>query len=357
MSLTKAREEYEQNMAAWIALMVMVDTFAIQAISSEPYFRSLSSRVKAWPTIAEKLSRKAHTEHLSDIRDIVGLRVVVAEPNAIPVVLERLGVVLEFEQQSRNESRWHDDPRFQSVNVIGRIRPQDALSPEWHPFQGQPVEIQVRSALANAWDKLEHDLAYRLPEHAPAVVKLQAGNSAVDHLNSIIDEFEALLGKPDVHEKQDVHPFLVKHPFLLHPNPDDVLSERPIGLGTEYRMDFLIREADGSYVVVEIENPNHALVTRNGDIAAPVNHAQQQIEDWQEWIEDNLPTVQRYYPDISAPRGLVVIGRSRSFSRTEHRKIARRNINLAGRVKIVTYDELLTGARSYTASLRKTLNG
>jgi hypothetical protein len=103
---------------------------------------------------------------------------------------------------------------------------------------------------------------------------------------------------------------------------------------------------------VEIENPRHKLFNKNGDFSSAVNHALRQVEDWQEWIEDNLSVVQKKFPDISSPLGFVVIGRSKNLSKAELRRLARRNINTRGRMKIITYDELINIARTYVNSIK-----
>ena len=91
---------------------------------------------------------------------------------------------------------------------------------------------------------------------------------------------------------------------------------------------------------------------QNGEVP---NHAQRQVEDWQEWIEDNLPTVQKVYPDMSSPRGLVVIGRLTEMSGQEKKRLARRNTNLRGRLTIWTYDHLVNNAKAFITSLRNNL--
>ena len=78
-------------------------------------------------------------------------------------------------------------------------------------------------------------------------------------------------------------------------------------------------------------------------------------DDWQEWIEDNLPTVQRTYADMAAPERLVVIGRASAESPEERRRLRRRNINMRGRITIRTYDDLLADARSYVRSIERNL--
>lgn len=90
-------------------------------------------------------------------------------------------------------------------------------------------------------------------------------------------------------------------------------------------MAFLIRRRNISYVLVDIENPQAAIVTRSGDFSAAVNHALCQVEDWQEWIEANLPTVERHYPGIRAPEAWIVIGRARELDNPAKRRLIRRN--------------------------------
>src|SRR5262249_26043706 len=124
------------------------------------------------------------------------------------------------------------------------------------------------------------------------------------------------------------------------------------GLGTEFRIDFLVQRPDGSYVLVEIENPQATLFTRGGDFSVSINHALRQVEDWQEWIEANLPTVERDFPGIRAPEAWVIIGRDRALADTEKRRLVRRNINMRGRVVIRTYDDVLRDARAYIRSIR-----
>jgi len=225
------------------------------------------------------------------------------------------------------------------------------LLPEWDGYGDYQVEIQIITESGEASSELLHALHYKKESLETVVASL-----TTRPLKSKIEDFERLLAKSDVHEKRDVHPFLETNEFLLHPNPNEIFSEVSIGLGTEYRIDFVIREADGTYVLVEIENPRHNLFNKSGDFTAAVSHAQRQVEDWQEWIEDNLSSMQKRFPDIVSPRGLVVIGRSINLSAEEKKRLARRNLNTRGRLSIYTYDQLLENARAFVDSLSSILN-
>ncbi|MGA7925251.1 MAG: Shedu anti-phage system protein SduA domain-containing protein [Candidatus Sulfotelmatobacter sp.] len=180
----------------------------------------------------------------------------------------------------------------------------------------------------------------------------EAIRRTIGALTGVLTQFESLIDQTGVHEKRDIHPFMKGHQFLPFASPDLVLSEVPIGMGTKYRIDFLVQKPDSTYLLVEIENPQARLFIKSGDFSADVNHAIRQVEDWQEWIEANLPTVERSYPGIRAPEALVVIGRDRGLSITEQNRLARHNVNMRGRIMIKTYDDLLRDARAYVRSIR-----
>ena len=143
--------------------------------------------------------------------------------------------------------------------------------------------------------------------------------------------------------------------FLLDPNAKNIYSESSIGVGKEYVIDFVIQKSNGDYLLVEIESSKHNIFTKNNDFAAILNHAVKQVEDWQEWIEDNISSAQKKYPGIISPEGLVVIGRSIDFSKKQIKSLKRRNINTRGKMKIVTYDDLIIDAKAYVKSISSNL--
>ena len=330
---------------------------------------AIQSRIKTPESIQYKLERK-ELNHVGMLSDVVGIRITVKEAGDIEplfvAVSSELTVIETIIRESRergNQSlplpisddvvRVTTENPFDVLTLVVMLDERRANLPEWRTFARCRAEVQVLTSFADAWLRAEHAWAYKRTRDEPrpdlATLKVTL------RLSAILEEFAALLEDPNIHEKRDIHPFLEKHPFLLHPNPADVFSEVAIGLGTEYRVDFLVREADSSYVLVEIENVKHRLFNANGDFTAQVGHAQRQVEDWQQWIDENLSLVQRHYPDIVSPKGLVVIGRSRDLSREERARLARRNANLRGRLTIWTYDDLLENARQFVESLQRYL--
>jgi ppGpp synthetase/RelA/SpoT-type nucleotidyltranferase len=297
----------------------------------------IRSRIKTWESVREKLMRVG-TGRVADISDLVGIRLIVPDVQSLLSVSE--AIRKDFRVASMEaQTLGFGDSAIHFVLRAAASFPDDVSA-----------EVYVLTAAENARRTLEQALNYSGPRADSGVSS--SIESGIGALTNVLNQFESLIDRTGVHEKRNVHPFLKEHDFILFASPDVVSSEVPIGLGTEYRMDFLVQKPDSSYLLVEIENPQAELFSKSGDFSAGVNHAIRQVEDWQEWIEANLQTVEHYYPGIRAPEAWVVIGRDRNLSSAERRRFFRRNVNMRGRVAIKTYDDLLQDARAYVRSIR-----
>lgn len=357
MQMTKdeARAEYAEllpelrDFASSLAAM-------LGAVLSK-YEPKIVYRIKSWESVAEKIGRIG-LSRVANIPDLVGVRVVVSDIDALYEASETVSKQYFIEATETLHLR----PSGSSTHLLVRSKASPSI--------GVRAEIQILTPAEEARRALDHEAAYKTPDSKnewpeppqattsePTLVPLPPVSSIkpILKLRGALNEFQELLAQPSLHEKLDVHPFIKKHPFLLFPNPDSIISEVPIGLGTEYRIDFLVRDPCGEYVLVEIENPNAPVVTKTGDLTAHLNHALCQVEDWQEWIESNLPMVERVYPGIRSPEAWVVIGRDQDLSEIGKRRISRRNINMRGRVKIRTYDDLIRDASAYVLSIENAL--
>lgn len=356
------RLQYEAIIPRFRRFADVLDRAILDSLRRVPGIVAVTLRVKTFESVSDKLARKRSVGkgamEVANIRDFIGVRIVFDTTIAMPDIEKRLEATFDVMDVFEWTFAELNDDRLRSKILGVHLQQSISAEPQWAEFEDLSLEIILQPKMANALFELEHNARWKNPTEPISLLRLiQETSNGVGRLVTIVDELERIVSAPGVHEKRDIHPFIAANPFLLHSNHDAIISEVPIGMGTEHRMDFLVREPNGEYVLVEIENPNHRLVNQNGDISAHVNHAVQQVENWQEWIEDNLPTAQRYFADISSPRGLVIIGRSRNMARFEKRKIARRNTNLASRMKILTYDDLLAGARAHIESLRKALGG
>jgi ppGpp synthetase/RelA/SpoT-type nucleotidyltranferase len=337
-----ARVTQDELLNEYRSLLPQLQDFRVRVVSALasalPADIQIRSRVKAWESIAANI-KQLDIRSLGELQDLIGIRVIVPSAELLSNTQDAL---------ARNflitlSSTLHLRPWSEAHYVV---RSGASLT------DGIAAEIQIVTAAQEAFRILEHESRYILAREG---ARADQPANLVASLEATIAEFESLITRPDVHEKRDIHPFLIKHNFLLFPNPDSILSERPIGLGTEFRIDFMIHRADGTYLLVEIENPQHRLFNEKGEFTPAFNHALRQVEDWQEWIESNLPTVERYYPGMSAPEAAVIIGRNVHLTPAERKRLTRRNINMRGHVTIRTYDDLVAEARAYVKSVRGAL--
>jgi len=173
--------------------------------------------------------------------------------------------------------------------------------------------------------------------------------TARQSLAKILKDYKGLLdSNPD--REEVLQCFLRDNPLLLCPTSTKKWPKLSLGA---YVTDFVLREAAGDYLLVELERPDHRLFIKNGDTWRKLNHAKGQILDWKRYIEDNLSTVQTELglTGISAnPNSLVVIGRSHSLSRENRRKLVSIE-NQCPKVKIMTYDDVYENSKAVIENL------
>lgn len=176
-------------------------------------------------------------------------------------------------------------------------------------------------------------------------------NAVYSRYANIIQRFRSLL---DVASSESpLQKYLEANPSLL---ALDVGKTHPqFRLGEEYVADFVLERADQRYVFVEIESSVHALYTqsrnpKNRKPSAALEHAIQQVEDWQSWIARNLRYLDDKLPGIGLVEYWVVIGR-KPEDRTERRKLMHKQQNLHG-IRILTYDDLLEQAENQLRNLQ-----
>lgn len=109
-------------------------------------------------------------------------------------------------------------------------------------------------------------------------------------------------------------------------------------------MDYALERASGLVDLVEIEASTHALFNQKGNPSEHLVHAEQQVIDWLNWIEQNSAYARVKLPGLMQPVGYVIIGRSGNLSSDDRQRLHRRNIIFRNSIIILTYDDLLSRA-------------
>jgi hypothetical protein len=171
-----------------------------------------------------------------------------------------------------------------------------------------------------------------------------------------IAAFESALNSARI--ERDMQLFLEANPRLLIQQINGgrnawVIPQKR--LGWEYVTDFMIAEKASTgfaWYAVELERPQAKIFTKKGDTSAALNHALRQISDWRDWFSRNRDLAERPLnrsglglTDIDPEvEGLIIIGRDFDIDESTHER--RRRLVRDRRVKIETYDWLLSQAKA-----------
>ena len=196
-----------------------------------------------------------------------------------------------------------------------------------------PSPTEMRLALAAARRELD--------------ARASAG-AVLDGLRLAVTELESALGAQAANEAE-LQACLNRHPVLFGADYEAVLPQQR--LGGDYVMDYALRRPSGLVDLVEIEASTHALFTQRGDPTNALVHAEQQVLDWLQWLEDFTSLARRDLPQLQRPLGYIVIGRTDGMIEISQRRLAQRNQLWASTMTILTYDDLLARARALLAQL------
>jgi hypothetical protein len=163
----------------------------------------------------------------------------------------------------------------------------------------------------------------------------------------VLERYERLID-----EQGDDEPafqrFLTQHPQLLDPMVAQIWVQ-PNLFGSRFP-DFVLRRADDTYAVVEIECPGKPLVTKEGQLSAHVTHAEKQATDYRNYLMQHFADARRHFPNFDDPDCLVVVGKERALD--DQQKAALRDANRhRHRVRIVGFDWLADRAHIVAGNL------
>jgi hypothetical protein len=158
-------------------------------------------------------------------------------------------------------------------------------------------------------------------------------------LESIRHTFARLLNSTPKEEALQL--FLEKNPILLHQFPATRLLSKPPIL-TMFKADFAVLTPNRELIVIELEGANTKLLRKNGDVAAPLSHAFDQVRNWLQEIDEHRSAILRTLGieagEVGLVRGVVIAGRDGGYDALHLRRLKG---NDWGRIALFTYDDLL----------------
>lgn len=169
------------------------------------------------------------------------------------------------------------------------------------------------------------------------LAKRDEAGRVLQMLRVALDELQALLQSVSRNE-HNLQRCLERNPILFGPDYERVIPKHR--LGKEYEMDYALVRSTGLIDLAEIESSTLRLFKKKGDPTAELVHAEQQVLDWLDWLERNHAYARESLPGLLQPTGYVIIGRVKTLSSADLRRLVRRNAAFGGRLQIMTYDDL-----------------
>jgi putative GTP pyrophosphokinase len=137
---------------------------------------SISYRVKTIESLQQKISRKQHVEELTDIQDLLGVRIVTSFADDV----EKVGQLIEQEfdvlftlSVSKLDYQQEDVFGYPSPHYVVRVARESSMLPEFKLISNLKAELQVRSVLQQAWAELAHEFYYQRETELPSNMKRQ----------------------------------------------------------------------------------------------------------------------------------------------------------------------------------------
>jgi Domain of unknown function (DUF4263) len=196
-----------------------------------------------------------------------------------------------------------------------------------------PADVLALRARAKV-DEAERDAAERM---------LFGLRAAIGQLSELLDETSR--------NENALQQCLTAHPILFGLEYGRIVPKH--SLGAEYEMDYALVRHSGLVDLVEIEPSSLRVYTGAHNPTADLVHAEQQVLDWLDWIEQHGPYARTSLPGAVSPRAFVVIGTRRSLTNADQSRLLRRNLTWHGRIEILTYEDLLDRAEGILAVLTR----
>jgi hypothetical protein len=137
--------------------------------------------------------------------------------------------------------------------------------------------------------------------------------------------------------------FFTGHPQILDPMASQVWSQ-PDFHGA-YEPDFVIRRADDSYLIVEIETPGKQIITLAEQLSASAAHAEKQATDYRRFLSERVVEARNHFSEYLDADCLVIIGLENRLTQPQANSLA--NVNASRhRVRIAGFDWIASRAHA-----------
>jgi ppGpp synthetase/RelA/SpoT-type nucleotidyltranferase len=176
---------------------------------------SISWRSKSLNSFLEKIQRKAYVDPFEDLTDRAGVRVVCHYTPDCEVVSKIVAAEFEvLEAEDKTSTLGIDKFGYSARHFLVKLGPQ-SVGARYDYLRDLKCEIQIRTALQDAWAVLQHHLFYKLEYRIPTEL-LRSANSLSALLEHVDQGFERLRQQRDEYFAQVRESRTDRDRFLLN---------------------------------------------------------------------------------------------------------------------------------------------
>lgn len=274
---------------------------------------SVTSRTKEIDRVKAKCQRPESTySALTDITDLAGLRITTFFADEV----DKIGSLIEDEfgidaanSVDKRKALAPDRFGYLSRHFVCSLSEEREDLPEYSPFKGLVLEVQVRTILQHAWAEIEHDLGYKSREAIPAIPRRRFARLA-GLLELADDEFirireELKVYEAGVSEEIRVDPSKVqidKASLIAYVSQDEAINRvsASIAAGWDVSED---KTVDSHYVESQIPLLQFLGLNTIEDVAAALRPREKLLVDQARLEAAEDPQYER---DEASPRGVAL---------------------------------------------------
>jgi len=155
-------KKYDKMLPVYKEMVDVIKNIFESEIENKNYrLQSIDYRIKSKSSLSKKIHEKGRKyQRLSDITDVVGVRVVTFMEDQVDLAAEKMKEFFIVDKKNTIDKRKAIDPRsfgYLSLHYVVSFPSEK----KYEKFKGIRFEIQIRSLLQHTWATIEHDLGYK----------------------------------------------------------------------------------------------------------------------------------------------------------------------------------------------------
>lgn len=189
MTLAEVRELWLADQPKFTRLATMVQAQLTAEVRRRGVAATCTSRPKDTASLLKKLIVRRSYDAYEELSDRAGARVVVAYPDAVPVVMEAVESLFEVRKMDdKRLTRPHDKLCYLGIHYDIALREPFVAGTEG--LKGLVCEVQVQTRASNLWSDVSHELAYKPTAEVPSEIL-----RSIYRLMALLEIFDETIGK------------------------------------------------------------------------------------------------------------------------------------------------------------------